>query len=79
MGHHYTGGEPSSILRSIAVGDRRWNMTYMCDMIIRGVLWPGGSVGHVAVLAVTHLAAQRFIAHRSRLRWWMHQCLSISI
>ena len=26
-------------------------------------------------LAVTHLAAQRFIAHRSRLRWWMHQCL----
>jgi NNP family nitrate/nitrite transporter-like MFS transporter len=26
-------------------------------------------------LAVTHLAAQTFIARRSRLRWWMHQFL----
>jgi hypothetical protein len=29
----------------------------------------------VAALAGTHLVAQRFIAKRSRLRWWMHQCL----
>ena len=29
----------------------------------------------MAALAVTHLAGQRFIAHRSRLRWWMHQFL----
>ena len=33
------------------------------------------SLGHVAALGVTHLAGQRFIAHRSRLRWWMHQFL----
>src|SRR5207245_11093814 len=25
--------------------------------------------------AGTHLVAQRFIAQRSLLRWWMHQCL----
>jgi NNP family nitrate/nitrite transporter-like MFS transporter len=47
--------------------DRGWEL-YRRRGIVR-------SVGHVAVLAVTHLAAQRFIAHRSRLRWWMHQCL----
>src|SRR5512142_2914741 len=29
----------------------------------------------VASLAVTHLGAQTFIGRRSRLRWWMHQCL----
>jgi len=33
------------------------------------------SLGRVLVVAATHLAAQRFIAQRSRLRWWMHQCL----
>ena len=42
--------------------DRGWEL-YRRRGIVR-------SVGHVAVLAVTHLAAQR-----SRLRWWMHQCL----
>lgn len=47
--------------------DRGWEL-YRRRGIVR-------SVGHVTVLAVTHLAAQRFIAHRSRLRWWMHQCL----
>ncbi len=26
-------------------------------------------------LAGTHIFAQRFIAHRSRLRWWMHQLI----
>jgi nitrate/nitrite transporter NarK len=39
----------------------------------RGVL---RSLGRVGGLAVTHLFAQRFIAKRSRLRWWMHLCLS---
>jgi NNP family nitrate/nitrite transporter-like MFS transporter len=38
----------------------------------RGVL---RSLAYLAGVATTHLAAQRFIAERSRLRWWMHQCL----
>jgi NNP family nitrate/nitrite transporter-like MFS transporter len=29
----------------------------------------------VGGLAATHLVAQKFIGHRSRLRWWMHQLL----
>jgi NNP family nitrate/nitrite transporter-like MFS transporter len=33
------------------------------------------SFGIVGSTAVTHIAAQRFIAYRSRLRWWMHQFL----
>jgi MFS transporter, NNP family, nitrate/nitrite transporter len=33
------------------------------------------SLFQVAGFTATHLAGQRFIAHRSRLRWWMHQCL----
>lgn len=47
--------------------DRGWELYRR-----RGVL---RSLGRVVSLAVTHLFAQRFIAHRSRLRWWMHQCL----
>ena len=47
--------------------DRGWELYHR-----RGIL---RSLAHVAALAVTHLAAQRFIAHRSRLRWWMHQFL----
>jgi NNP family nitrate/nitrite transporter-like MFS transporter len=39
----------------------------------RGVL---RSFARVFALAGTHLAAQNFIARRSRLRWWMHMCLS---
>lgn len=33
------------------------------------------SAGILAKTAVTHVAAQRFIAKRSQLRWWMHQLL----
>jgi NNP family nitrate/nitrite transporter-like MFS transporter len=47
--------------------DRGWELYRR-----RGVL---RSLGRVVSLAFTHLAAQRFIAQRSRLRWWMHQCL----
>ncbi|MGE5644618.1 MAG: MFS transporter [Acidobacteriota bacterium] len=47
--------------------DRGWEL---CRK--RGIL---GSLGRLLALAVTNLAAQRFIAKRSRLRWWMHQCL----
>jgi NNP family nitrate/nitrite transporter-like MFS transporter len=33
------------------------------------------SLGHMVALGGTQLVGQRFIAQRSRLRWWMHQCL----
>ena len=47
--------------------DRGWEL-FRERGVFRGVF-------RVLALSVTHLAAQRFIAHRSRLRWWMHQCL----
>src|ERR1039457_4683996 len=47
--------------------DRGWEL-YRRNGVVR-------SLFRVSTLAVTHLAGQRFIAHRSRLRWWMHQCL----
>jgi MFS family permease len=47
--------------------DRGWEL-YRRQGVIRS-LW------HVAGLGATHLVAQRFIAQRSRLRWWMHQFL----
>jgi MFS transporter, NNP family, nitrate/nitrite transporter len=47
--------------------DRGWQL-FRERGILRGIF-------RVAAVSVTHLAAQRFIAHRSRLRWWMHQCL----
>jgi NNP family nitrate/nitrite transporter-like MFS transporter len=47
--------------------DRGWEI-YRRDGIVR-------SSARVFALAATHLVAQRFIARRSRLRWWMHQFL----
>jgi NNP family nitrate/nitrite transporter-like MFS transporter len=47
--------------------DRGWEL-YRRRGVVRGLF-------RVSALAATHLAGQRFIAHRSRLRWWMHQCL----
>jgi len=47
--------------------DRGWEL-FRERGVFRGIL-------RVATVSATHLAAQRFIAHRSRLRWWMHQCL----
>jgi NNP family nitrate/nitrite transporter-like MFS transporter len=47
--------------------DRGWEL-YRRRGVIRS-LW------HIAGLGATHLVAQRFIAQRSRLRWWMHQFL----
>jgi MFS transporter, NNP family, nitrate/nitrite transporter len=46
---------------------RSWEMFWS-----RGVL---RNVLSIAGLAGTHLFAQRFIGHRSLLRWWMHQLL----
>jgi NNP family nitrate/nitrite transporter-like MFS transporter len=47
--------------------DRGWELSWR-EGVVRSMFRAG-------TLALTHLAAQRFIAHRSRLRWWMHQCL----
>jgi NNP family nitrate/nitrite transporter-like MFS transporter len=47
--------------------DRGWEL-WRREGIVRSLI-------RLSKLAVTHLFGQRFIAHRSRLRWWMHQCL----
>jgi MFS transporter, NNP family, nitrate/nitrite transporter len=47
--------------------DRGWELWRREGILRNGV--------RVVSLAATHLFAQRFIARRSRLRWWMHQCL----
>jgi NNP family nitrate/nitrite transporter-like MFS transporter len=42
------------------------------------IFWSRGflrSLAAVGGLAGTHLVAQTFIGHRSRLRWWMHQLI----
>lgn len=36
---------------------------------------PFRSLARMSKVAATHIVAQRFIGSRSRLRWWMHQCL----
>jgi MFS transporter, NNP family, nitrate/nitrite transporter len=33
------------------------------------------SIGRIAAVSFSHIFAQNFIRHRSRLRWWMHQLL----
>jgi nitrate reductase gamma subunit len=47
--------------------DRGWEL-YKRMGAVRGL-------GRLVSLTFSNLAAQRFIAHRSRLRWWMHQFL----
>jgi NNP family nitrate/nitrite transporter-like MFS transporter len=47
--------------------DRGWEL-FRERGIVRGVF-------RVVTIAATHLVAQSFIRRRSRLRWWMHQCL----
>ncbi|MFN7997565.1 MAG: MFS transporter [Bryobacteraceae bacterium] len=47
--------------------DRGWQLFRRAGIL--------GGTARAVSLAATHLAAQRFIAHRSRLRWWMHQFL----
>ncbi|HEV2445591.1 MAG TPA: MFS transporter, partial [Candidatus Sulfopaludibacter sp.] len=82
--------DPALVVYTFAVIFATWGVVYHYNVWIEKpptrVYWDRGwelfrkrgvlrSLGRVAALAVTHLAAQRFIAHRSRLRWWMHQCL----
>ena len=82
--------DPALVTYTFAVVFATWGVVYHYNVWLEKpptrVYWNRGwelyrrrgilrSLGHVVALAVTHLAAQRFIAHRSRLRWWMHQCL----
>src|SRR6185437_4914869 len=47
--------------------DRGWQL-----FVQRG---PLRSLGHLLVLAGTHIIGQLFIRRRSRMRWWMHQLI----
>jgi len=82
--------DPALVIYTFAVIFAGWGVVYHYNVWLEKpptrVYWDRGwelfrqrgvlrSAGRVAVLAASHLAAQRFIAHRSRLRWWMHQCL----
>jgi len=82
--------DPALVIYTFAVVFATWGVVYHYNVWLEKpptrVYWDRGwelfrqrgvlrSAGRIVVLAGTHLAAQRFIAHRSRLRWWMHQCL----
>ena len=82
--------DPALVIYTFAVVFAAWGVIYHYNVWLEKpptrVYWDRGwelyrrrgvfrSLFHMTALAFTNLAAQRFIAHRSRLRWWMHQCL----
>ena len=82
--------DPALVIYTFAVVFATWGVVYHYNVWLdkppTRVYWDRGwelfrhegmlrSLRRAAALAVTHIAAQRFIAQRSRLRWWMHQCL----
>ena len=82
--------DPALVIYTFAVVFATWGVVYHYNVWIEKpptrIYWDRGwdlfrrrgilrSLGRLVSLAVSNLAAQRFIAHRSRLRWWMHQCL----
>ncbi len=82
--------DPALVIYTFAVIFATWGVVYHYNVWLEKpptrIYWDRGwelyrrqgvlrSFGRVLSLAATHLAAQTFIAHRSRLRWWMHQCL----
>jgi MFS transporter, NNP family, nitrate/nitrite transporter len=82
--------DPALVIYTFAVVFAAWGVIYHYNVWLEKpptrMYWDRGwelyrrrgvfrSLWHVSALAITHLAAQRFIAHRSRLRWWMHQFL----
>lgn len=82
--------DPALVIYTFAVVFAAWGVIYHYNVWIEkpptNVYWNRGwelfrregvfrGIVRVASLAVTHLGAQTFIARRSRLRWWMHQCL----
>jgi NNP family nitrate/nitrite transporter-like MFS transporter len=82
--------DPALVIYTFAVVFAAWGVVYHYNVWLEKpptrVYWDRGwdlyrrqgvirSFGRVVSLAATHLFAQRFIARRSRLRWWMHQFL----
>ena len=82
--------DPALVVYTFAVIFAAWGVVYHYNVWLEKpptrVYWDRGwelyrrrgmlrSLGRLVSVAFTHLAAQRFIARRSRLRWWMHQCL----
>jgi NNP family nitrate/nitrite transporter-like MFS transporter len=82
--------DPALVIYTFAVVFATWGVVYHYNVWLEKpptrLYWDRGwelcrrrgvvrSLWQTGKLAVTHLAAQRFIARRSRLRWWMHQCL----
>jgi NNP family nitrate/nitrite transporter-like MFS transporter len=82
--------DPALVIYTFAVVFATWGVVYHYNVWLEKpptrMYWDRGwelyrhrgvvrSLFRVSTLAATHLAGQRFIAHRSRLRWWMHQCL----
>ena len=82
--------DPALVIYTFAVVFATWGVVYHYNVWIQKpptrIYWNRGwellrdrgvwrSLAYLAGVAASHLAAQRFIAHRSRLRWWMHQCL----
>jgi NNP family nitrate/nitrite transporter-like MFS transporter len=82
--------DPALVIYTFAVIFATWGVVYHYNVWIEKpptrIYWDRGwelfrrrgvlrSFARIASLAFSNLVAQRFIAHRSRLRWWMHQCL----
>jgi len=82
--------DPALVIYTFAVVFATWGVVYHYNVWLQKpptrMYWSRGwellrdrgvlrSLAYLAGVAVTHLTAQRFIARRSRLRWWMHQCL----
>jgi hypothetical protein len=82
--------DPALVIYTFAVVFATWGVVYHYNVWLEKpptrVYWDRGwelfrrqgvvqSFGRVVAVAVSHLFTQRFIAKRSGLRWWMHQCL----
>jgi NNP family nitrate/nitrite transporter-like MFS transporter len=82
--------DPALVIYTFAVVFATWGVVYHYNVWLEKpptrVYWDRGwelcrsrgilrSAGRLISLAGSHLAAQTFIGRRSRLRWWMHQCL----
>jgi len=82
--------DPSLVIYTFAVIFATWGVVYHYNVWLdkppTRVFWDRGwqlfwrqgplrSLFTVAKVSTTHLLVQSFIGHRSRLRWWMHQCI----
>ncbi len=82
--------DPALVIYTFAVVFATWGVVYHYNVWLdkppTRMYWNRGwellrrrgvfrSLARLLEVVVTHLTAQTFIAHRSRLRWWMHQCL----